>query len=328
MDKPLVGIDLGGTNLKAAVVTGAGRVLAKLSRPTEEHLGPDHVIGRIERSVYDVLEEAGCTLDEVAAIGVGAPGLLDWRRGFVYSLTNMTGWQDVPLGEILQKRFAAAPCFIENDANAACWGEFWLGAGRDVQTMCMLTLGTGVGGGIVVNGVLHRGVDGTAGEIGHMIVNRDGRLCGCGAHGCLEAYASVTGLVRTALERIDAGTGTSLARERDVLTGAMVSRHADAGDRVAIEVIEDTGRWLGVGICGLIALLNPECIALAGGMVAAGPRLIEAVRATVNVEALSVPAKRARIVVSELGSDAGVVGAAGCALVRLYAQGSSATDTA
>mgnify|MGYP002624028187 CR=1 FL=1 len=317
MNEVLVGVDLGGTNLKAAVVSGADRVIAKLSRPTEEQNGPDHVIARIEHAIHDVITESGRSLGEVAAIGVGAPGLLDWRRGYVYSLTNMTGWTDIALGEILQGRFKDVPCFVENDANAACWGEFWLGAGRDVDTMCMLTLGTGVGGGIVVNGRLHRGIDGTAGEIGHMIVNRDGRQCGCGAHGCLEAYASVTGLVRTALERIDAGARSSLTEIADDLTGELISQHADAGDPVAIEVVEDTAKWLGVGISVLIALLNPECVALAGGMVAAGGRLLDTVRSTVDKEALGVPARRARVVLTELGGDAGVIGAAGCALSRL-----------
>lgn len=328
MSAILVGIDLGGTYLKAAVVSDVDRVLAKLSRPTEEERGPEHVIDQIDRAVHDVLGETHYSLDDVVAIGVGAPGLLDWRRGFVYSLTNMTGWRDIPLGEILQGRFANTPCFIENDANVACWGEFWLGAGRDVQTMCMLTLGTGVGGGIVINGVLHRGIDGTAAEIGHMIVCRDGRLCGCGGHGCLEAYASVTGLVRTVLERIDAGATTTLAPLRDRLTGEIISQHADAGDAVALESLDETARWLGVGITSLIALLNPEVVALAGGMTGEGDRLLNAVQRTVDAEALSVPAKRAKIVISELGADAGVIGAAGCALTRYQSQGSSEIDNA
>lgn len=328
MSELLVGIDLGGTNLKAAVVSGVDHVIAKLSRPTEADQGPDHVIERIEQAVHDVLSEASLAVGDVAAIGVGAPGLLDWRRGYVYSLTNMIGWTNIPLGDILQSRFKNTPCFIENDANAACWGEFWLGAGRDVDTMCMLTLGTGVGGGIVVNGILHRGIDGTAAEIGHMIVCRDGRLCGCGAHGCLETYASVTGLIRTAIERIESGAETSLAAVREELTGEIISRHADAGDAVALETIRDTARWLGVGVAGLIALLNPECVALAGGMTAEGGRLIKTVQATVDAEALSVPAKRAKIVISELGIDAGVIGAAGCALSRLQSHGSSAIDNA
>lgn len=320
MSDVLIGVDLGGTNIKSAAVSRDGRVLGKDSRPTEAELGLEGVLKNIDASVRSLLEKAGITFQDVIAAGVGAPGPMNWQTGVVFSPPNLPGWKDVPLADLLSQRWHV-PCFVDNDANVACYGEFWLGAGREVDSMVLLTLGTGVGGGIVVMGQLLRGPDGTAGEIGHLCVSRGGRQCNCGAKGCLETYASVTGMVRTALEGIQQGKNTVLKEmcggDYSGLTGKMISDAAAAGDEFALWVVQETGKWLGTAIGSLINLLNPEKVVLAGGMIAAGDLLFAPIRETARRQSFEVPGKRAMIVPAALDPDSGVIGAAGCALERL-----------
>ena len=209
---------------------------------------------------------------------------------------------------------------VDNDANVACYGEYWLGAGQGVDSMVLLTLGTGVGGGIVVFGQLLRGVDGTAAEIGHLKVQRDGRRCGCGSDGCLEAYGSVTGMVRTAVEGIEAGRSTVLTSmcggDLKQLTGKMISDGIAQGDEFCKWVMAETGTWLGLGVASLINLLNPEKVVLCGGMIAAGDVLFDPIKKTAKANCFEVPGNRAQIVAAGLGADSGVIGSAGCALAR------------
>ena len=321
MSTVLLGIDLGGTNTKIAIVTREGEVLQRASRPTPTDVSPSAILDFLCDFARDLLGEANVQLDTVAVVGLAAPGPLDWRTGLVYTLTNFTGWENVSVAEEIQTRMGGIPCFVENDANAACYGEYWMGAGKGVQSMALLTLGTGVGGGIVLNGELFRGIDGTASEIGHMIVARDGRECGCGARGCLEAYGSVTGMVRTAQEGLEQGKVSRLTElcdgEMDAITGEMISECAESGDAFCASVIHETGKWIGAGMVGLTNLFNPERIVLAGGMVRAGDRLLNVIRETVRADALDVPARRVEILPTLLEGDAGVIGAAGCALARL-----------
>jgi glucokinase len=318
MDDLLLGIDLGGTRVKSAAVTLDGKIAGHDVRPTPANDGPEAVADAMAASASAALKAAGVA--SARAAGIGAPGPMNWQTGVVFSPPNLAGWRDVPLAAMMCTRLGM-PCFVDNDANLACYGEFRAGAGRGVQEMCMLTLGTGVGGGIVVFGRLLRGVDGTAAEIGHMTVQRDGRLCGCGARGCLEAYGSVTGLVHTAIEGIEAGSVTSLIAvcggNLHAITGKMISDEAAGGDAFAQWVIEETGDWIGVGIASLINLLNPERVVLGGGMIAAADLLLDAIRRRAKKDAFEVPARRAQIVVAELGEDAGVVGAALAARERL-----------
>lgn len=315
----VVGVDLGGTNLGTAVITDSKDILAKLTVPTNAHEGPEAVIDAIERSVRRALAEAGADLTDTLAVCVGSPGPLNWQTGIVYHAPNLPGWNDIPLGEKLHDRLAV-PCYVDNDANVACYGEYWLGAGQGVSTLCLLTLGTGVGGGLVINGELIRGIDGTAAEIGHMKVMRGGRRCGCGRDGCFEAYASVTGMLRTAAEGMEGGSETLLNtlchNDTAKLTGKMISEAIDKGDDFAKEVMEETGAWIGIGIANLVNILNPEKIVLCGGMVAAGDILFDAIRQSVDENAFEVPAQRAEIVPAGLGDDSGVIGAAGVALSR------------
>ncbi len=319
MSKFIVGVDLGGTNMRAAVVTQDKRVVSRDSAPTHAERGPEGVMQAIEEGVLDAVKKAGLDRGDLLAIGIGAPGPMNWQTGVVYSPPNLPGWKNVPLAAEMQKRLGV-PCFVENDANVACYGEFWLGAGQGAENMCLLTLGTGLGGGIVTHGKLLRGIDGTAAEIGHMKVERDGRLCGCGATGCIEQYASVTGMRKTAWLGIEAGEKTVLremcGNEFDKLSGKMISDANDQGDAFASWVMAETATWLGIAISSLINLLNPERVVLYGGMVAAGDKLFVPVRETARRLSFEVPGRRAEIVAAALGDDAGVIGAAGCALDR------------
>ena len=324
MSDVVVGIDLGGTYIKAAAITREKKILAKDSWPTNAASGPDAVIGAMAEMTEHILAEAGVRRDQLIAVGVGSPGPLNWQTGVIYEAPNLAGWRNVHLTARMNE-LLGVPCFLENDANAACFGEYWLGAGQGCETMCVLTLGTGVGGGLVIFGQLLRGLDGTAAELGHMIIHHGGRKCGCGARGCLESYASVTGLVRTATEGLEAGAESALrglcGGDLRALTGKMVFEAAEQGDAFAKSVFRDTGEWLGVGIAGLVNMLNPEKVVLCGGMTAAGDLLLEPVRRTVQETAFEVPARRVQILAAGLGGDSGVLGAAGCALARLETAG-------
>lgn len=321
MSATVLGIDLGGTGVKTALVSEDRVILAQETRPTNADQGQDTVIRNMIDSAEAVIKASGVSKTSIVAAGIGAPGPLNWQTGIVYSPPNLPGWKNVPLAELMTEGLGI-PCFLENDANAACYGEFWMGAGQGAETMCLLTLGTGVGGGIVTFGKLLRGLDGTAGEIGHLKVQgKDGRACGCGSTGCLESYGSVSGMVRTACEGLESGVTSALndacGGHYAMLTGLMISDAAEAGDAFALSVIEETAYWLGVGISSLINLFNPERIVLCGGMIAAGDRLLEPLRKVATSQAFDVPAKRVEIVRAALGADSGVLGCAGVALERV-----------
>ncbi len=319
MSKVVIGVDLGGTNARAAVVTPEGKLLSRDSRATNAAGGPEAVMAAMEASIDAALQEAGLTRADVLSGAIGAPGPLNWQTGVVYTPPNLPGWNNVPLADLMTNRMGF-PVFVENDANVACYGEYWSGAARGAESVCLLTLGTGVGGGLVVFGKLVRGIDGTAAETGHVCVVRDGRQCNCGAKGCIEAYASVTGMVRTAVEGIEAGKTTILTEmcggDLTQLTGKMISDAIEQGDEFAKWVMTETGIYLGTAIGSLINLLNPEKVVLYGGMTAAGDVLLNPIRETALKQSFEVPGKRAQIVLAELGGDAGVIGAAGCAYQR------------
>ncbi|MGC8739297.1 MAG: ROK family protein [Candidatus Hydrogenedens sp.] len=321
MSKYIIGVDLGGTNIKSAIVSEEKRIVVKTSVPTPTQEGPKAIMDAMADVVHELMDKEGLTTQDILSVGIGAPGPMNWQTGIVYSPPNLPGWHNVPLADEMRKRLNV-PCYIENDANAACFGEYWLGAGQGCDCIAVLTLGTGVGGGIVVFKKLLRGIDGTAGELGHLKVQRDGRLCGCGSKGCLEAYASVTGMVRTAQEEIEKGKKTILTEichnNIHTITGKMIFQAVEKGDALAREVFHETAVWLGLGIASIVNMLNPERVILCGGMISAGNVLFNPVRETVMKNAFEVPAKRCEIVPAGLGEDSGVIGCAGCALTRYY----------
>jgi len=317
--KFVAGIDLGGTNIKAALVTEDRDVVAKISRPTQADLGPKALMDTMAIAVREMLRESGHDIGDLLAAGFGAPGPMNWETGVVFQPPNLPGWRDVPLAAEMTTRLGV-PCFVDNDANVAAYGEYWLGAGRGTENMAVLTLGTGVGGGVIVFGKLLRGPDGTAAELGHLVVQRDGRESTSPARGALEAYASVTGMVRTAREGLEAGK-ESVLRDRcngdwSLLTGAMISEEAEGGDAFARWVFDETATWLALGIVSIIHYQNPEKVVLCGGMIAAGDMLFDTVRRVVLENTFDVPGKRCQIVPAGLGADSGVLGAAGVAHAR------------
>ncbi|NLX06547.1 MAG: ROK family glucokinase [Phycisphaerae bacterium] len=311
-----LGIDLGGTNVKAGLVEETGVVRSKISIPTEAERGPDHVIDRMILAGKMAIDEARQSPDAVRAIGIGAPGALNHKQGVIVSPPNLPGWRNVPVRDRLSGHFGL-PATLENDANAAAWGEFWVGAGRTAESLVMFTLGTGVGGGIVSDGKFIRGFFDNGAEIGHMIIEPSGRLCNCGQRGCLEAYASASHTARIATDAILAGRESSMKQILDrgeAITTERIVEHMGRGDALATETWQQTCRYIAIGCINLTHIINPEMIILSGGMVYAGDTLLVPVRQ--HFEALRSPAFESsypQIVLAELGNDAGFIGAAGAA---------------
>ncbi len=302
-----IGIDLGGTNLKLGLVTPEGRIVAKRSVPTEADRGPDHVLGRMAEAARDIARDADDAAT-VRAVGVGAPGPLDTKAGVVVFAPNLPGWRDVAVRDRLQGAFGW-PVTLENDANAAAYGEFRCGAGRDVDNLVMLTLGTGVGGGMVLGGRLFRGTSDAGAELGHIMIERGGRRCGCGNRGCLEAYASATAVVARTTEAVEAGERSTLASAGD-FSAKDVFDAADAGDSLAGRIVEETADCLGIGIASILHVVNPEMVVLGGGMAGAGEPFLDRVRRQVEASAFERAWSVCEVRLSTLGGDAGILGAA------------------
>ncbi|WP_203335404.1 ROK family glucokinase [Nocardioides limicola] len=300
------GVDVGGTKIAAGVVDTAGTVLAQVravSPAADPAAITDTIVGLVDqlRAAHDV-----------GSVGVGAAGFIDADRATVRFAPNIA-WREEPLGAALHHRLGLS-VVVENDANAAAWGEYAFGAGRGADTMLTATLGTGVGGGLILGGHLHRGSHGMAAEIGHLRLTPDGPLCGCGKRGCLETYSSGTALVRRAREDVEAGLpGTEHLRAlaNGAVTGPMVTEAAMAGDRYAITLLAEVGRHLGYGLASLCAVLDPDTIVIGGGMVAAGELVLGPARDSLAAE-LSAAAHRPppALLPATLGNTAGLIGAA------------------
>ncbi len=298
-----VGVDLGGTNTRAGLVTESGEITVRSRTPTRLDLGSDGVIEGIASCVNEVM--AG---QEIDAVGIGAPGPLDPYEGVIISPENLPCMHGVRLMDRLEA-LLSLPVTVDNDANMAACGEQWLGAGKGVAHFLCITLGTGVGGGWISNNLLMRGFNGNAAEVGHVSIDKDGPRCPCGNYGCLELYASATAMVRRTKERL-VGERPETSLILDGLSTEVIFQAAEAGDAFAQEVFEDTGALLGIGIASLASAMNVEVIALCGGLARAGDRLFEPVR-RVYADRGTVGVKEyVRIVPGLLGDDAGILGAA------------------
>ena len=312
-----VGIDLGGTNIKGGLVRPDGSVVVTKSIKTETEGGLDHVVGRIAGLVEELIAEGGVEKRDAAGVCVGSPGPLDSKTGFVYETPNL-GWKDVPLSAMLEGRLGMR-VFVENDANVAAYGEAWAGAARDSKCTILLTLGTGIGGGIIINGELWRGVNDTGAELGHVTINYEGPQCNCGIRGCIEAYASATAVARRMKEAVEAGRDSSLKAK--ILAGEEVDSKAIyeaavEGDALSKEIIEETGRLLGIAVTSYVNIFNPDYVVLHGGLVNAGEMLFGPLRETVNKLGFEASLRGLQIVPSALKGDAGIVGAAGLVFAR------------
>ena len=313
----IVGVDLGGTTVNVGVVPfDGGPVLGMRSVPTEADKGPKFVVDRIVDLIRDAMrdaqKEAGIAEDAFVGIGLGSPGPLDRRTGTVIDTPNL-GWRNFPLRDLISNA-VGLEAELDNDANAATLGEWWQGAGQGVSTLVGVTLGTGIGGGIVLDGKVFHGISDVAGEVGHMTIDSTGRRCKCGNYGCLEAYASGPAIAARAVEGLQSGEPSllpSMVRgELARITAETVYEAIVAGDDYAKEVMRDTAKFLGTGIGNLINILNPGMVVISGGVTRAGDRLLEPLKKEVRRRAFSHASENCQIVTSSLGSMVGVIGAA------------------
>jgi glucokinase len=314
VSRVVIGVDLGGTNLRTALLNEDGDVLDRRKEASHASDGWKKVVARLIENIARQREIASERGLFVSAVGVGAPGIIKMDKGIVVKSPNFPDWNNLPLKEELEKALHI-PVVIENDANAAALGEQWRGAGHGIRSMILVTLGTGVGGGIVLDDKIWHGADGMAGEIGHMTIIPEGRPCSCGNTGCLEMYASARGIVKSYCEVLGKSSSASCVDQE--ITSELVYQQARAGNELAIRVMKDMGRLLGIGIANLINIFNPEMIVIGGGVKDAWHLFIEATHQEVMRRAFQVPAERTNIVPSLLGDDAGMVGAAAVALQKI-----------
>lgn len=311
----VLGIDLGGTKILSLCLDEGMRPVGQDQRPTEAEEGPQAVIGRMVRSA-----RAAARGRRPVAVGISTPGPCDPQRGVVTTPPNLPGWRDVPLARLVGEELGL-PAWIENDANAAALAEHRLGAGRGSRHMLLVTVGTGIGGGLVLNGQLYRGASGGAGEVGHMQLQPWGRRCGCGRRGCLEALASGTALAAVAeaiaLVRPESVLARLLRQEGLQPDARALALAAEAGDAAAAAAIERAGRWLGAGLTNLVDVFNPEVIVIGGSLRKLGERYLGPARNVVAGEAFAQHAADVRIVEAQLGDEAPAIGAALLALQAL-----------
>ena len=294
--KYAVGIDIGGTNIPASLVDYTGKIIATIEKKTDAHDGPDTVVNRITDSVRELCSKINVA--DFVGIGLGAPGALDLVNGTIIKCANLKDWSEVPIVKMLKEK-TGFNVYMDNDANCAAIGEHWIGGARGTKNAVIMTLGTGIGGGIIIDGKIFRGSHGTAGEIGHMTIEKNGRSCGCGNLGCLEAYASATGAVTTAKEM---GKANITARE--------IFINAEAGDELCKKILQESGKYLGIGIANIANIFDPDAIIIGGGFSNAEKYLFpyaieEAYKRTFKTIMDKIKIKKA-----ELGNDAGVIGAA------------------
>jgi glucokinase len=313
----IIGVDLGGTKISAGAVSRDGsRIAGVRSIETQAELGAegvvDRIIGLIEGVILDATHETGAARKNFIGIGLGAPGPLDRKNGIVIVAPNL-GWRDFPLRDRVTSRLGM-PATLDNDANCATVGEWWLGAARGGRNVVGITIGTGIGGGLIINGDLYHGSSDVAGEIGHTTIDVNGRHCKCGNYGCLEAYASGPAIAvraREALVREDTTSAlpSMVDHQLDKITAEIVYKAAKQGDALANEIVRDTARYLGAGIATLLNVVNPDVVVVAGGVTAAGEALFGPLRTEVRRRAFKPAVAAARIVPGELPGTAGIVGA-------------------
>jgi glucokinase len=319
----VIGVDLGGTNIVVGAMSIDGSETHGMhSQPTGADQGADGVIARmvgmVEATITQTITTTGVSRNAFVGVGVGAPGPLDRERGLVLLTPNL-GWRDIALRDRIAEG-TRLPASLDNDANCATYGEWWVGAARGARNVVGMTIGTGIGGGLILNGQLYHGASDVAGEIGHTTIDQNGRRCGCGNYGCLEAYASGPAIAERAREALAFDEASLLPGMVDGdlsrITAQTVYAAAAEGDAVAREVVRDTARYLGTGIANLLNIFNPDVVVIAGGVTQAGDALFEPLRAEVRRRAFKPAVDACRIVPGALPGTAGVVGAAATFLAQ------------
>lgn len=312
-DSPVLAVDIGGTKIVAAIISSKAQVVAKECHLTLAGEGVEAVTNRVLSAIEHLLSKNNISLSQLDSISIAAAGAIDSDKGLVTSSPNLPGWSDIPLRDIVAKRFGVST-YLLNDASAAALGEHRLGAGRGVNNLVYLTVSTGIGAGIIINGELYLGTSGSAGEIGHMVIDVNGPECSCGNFGCLEVLASGTAIAAEAIRRLRDGESSTLtdmaAAKIENITAREVGLAAQSGDRLASEVILRAAAYLGVGMVNVANIFNPEVIIIGGGVAKMGDILLNPVKKLVSERAFKLASQAVRIVPARLGDDAGVVGAA------------------
>ncbi len=308
MKKHVVGIDIGGTKLATVVADDSGKILSNVRRPTRADKGPEYAIQLLFEMVYETITQAGLEQETISAIGVSCGGPLDTKTGVVYSPPNLPGWDAFPLKTQLESEFKI-PTIIENDANASALAEYRFGGGRDYEAILYMTMSTGIGGGIVIDGKIYHGANDSAGEVGHQILLPDGPLCGCGKRGCLEALCSGPAIARRAKEAVRKESNTVILTLADGHIETIKSEHVLAAarqdDLLALKLIDETAYYMGWGIANLVNILNPDIVLLGTIAIAAGDLLLEPIRKTVTNLAMARPAEAVEIMPAQLGKSLG-----------------------
>ncbi|XRG81134.1 ROK family glucokinase [Rossellomorea sp. GAMAL-10_SWC] len=312
MAKMIVGVDLGGTSIKLALLTNNGEFIDKWEVPTDKSDSGKHIPKTITIAIEEKLKQMDKTKEDIAGIGIGAPGSVRLEDGLIFAAVNL-GWVNFPLKEILENE-SGIPVIVDNDANIAAVGEMWKGAGNGAKDVVMVTLGTGVGGGVIVNGDVAHGISGSAGEIGHITVQlENGVLCNCGKRGCLETISSATGIARIANEKLQNTTKETVLKEMSngspVTTKDVFEAYSN-GDEVAEEIVNHVMRYLALVLAGVGNTLNPENIIIGGGVSNAGELLLKPLKKYFDEFAFTTVRDSTKLSIAKLGNDAGAIGAA------------------
>jgi glucokinase len=313
--KKYIGCDLGGTNLRAATVdVEGGLVLHQLSIPTLAREGHEAVMTRMADLILKLIQSAGMKKEEIGGIGIGVPGVLDLEKGETLFLPNLPGtWPHIPLRDKITK-LTGLPTSLLNDVRSITNGEWHFGAGRGVDTLAVFAIGTGIGGGLVINGQLHLGIGGTGGELGHTTIDFNGPRCGCGNYGCLEAFASGPAIAAMGIKAVTQGLTTRIGDlceyDLNCITPELIAQAAHQGDKIARDIYEQTGLYLGVAAANVCVTIGPRRIIIAGGVSQAGDLLLNPIRRTLRERVTAMPIERVEILPSQLGDHAGVIGVA------------------
>ena len=307
--KYAVGVDLGGTHIGAALVDSDGNIgEVRECKLAPEERGVDNILNNMVLLVERVLKEEGKSKEDILGVGIDVPGYIDTLNGICHFSPNFPEWKEIKVGPVLEEKLNM-PVMILNDVNAAALGEKFFGAGKYVNNMICLTLGTGIGGGVIIENKLCLGASQGAGEIGHTTIDPNGFICGCGNQGCFEAMAARTSIIKRAQQKVDEGRDTILA-EVEEMSPLAVFEACEKGDKAALEVFEETGRYLGIGLANLISILNPEKIVIGGRIANAKKYLFPAAKEEIKKRVKMFPPETTEIVQAELGPDAGLAGAA------------------
>ncbi len=325
-DVCVLGLDVGGTKLAAGVVRGDGTVLSRVVEPSRVDEGPHAMVARHLEMGRKAADASGLGWDAIAAVGIACGGPLDPLRGVIQSPLSLPGWDDLPLTRMVSEALER-PTVVDNDATLGALAEWWFGAGRSrgVRNLVYLTISTGVGGGLILDGRVYRGAAANAGELGHLTIDYRGRPCACGRRGCVEAYCSGTNIAARAREALASGDA-SVLREASPLTARDVADAAAAGDPLARAIWDETTDMLGSAIANILDAFNPELVVLGGGVTRAGAQLLDPVRETGLRLAMPPARNAADVVLAELGDDLGIVSAAAVALERVPEAGGRPLD--